>query len=451
MSLGFKFFENTPINNVGEYSDTSQDKIVFRLPPVPGQLVNNHDLVLNGTIQINTDSTTPYNKPANGGISNVAISCDTVVGVDNFFDKQDINNLTYNTVLEQAQNIGLYQKIKRSGSQSKNDLMTGYFSNNDICAPTTQLLRQHLCRSTLATDGVPFSINLANPLIANSYSSGIETDTMGGLIITISLNTITQAIFNIFNDPADPTLDLLTADANYTIKNVKLFGRAFQLAEPTGQNYVYRTYNNILQTLQTNNESVSFEPMSQQVHNIVAVFQPNNYTRNNFNNNAVNADELVGLKQYKVGLSGVNLPYDFDIDNVTDLENYVLTAGDYTAYDEVGSAENILHLIASLRTRYRPCHSLINSENEVSSYNDLYNNQRLETLNMRGIGINYSFNFAGFTTNMRNQQFQLQVQSLINQSTTKGLPDYWENTSFVGNFFVSANKMVNTKNFQISS
>lgn len=441
-SLGFKYFENTPLNNISEFSNKNQDKIKFRLSPVSGQLVRNVELVLNGTLQINSNDTTPY-----ASNSNVAVGLDNIAGISALWERQEINNASMNVLLEQSQDIDFYTKMIRASKVSTNDLKFGYYSCNDICNVNTQLIRQQLTRDNLEDDGIPFSVNLTNPFLNSSYEIGIRIDSFGGLIITLSLNSVKQALFNIFGD----NINKLDDDFNFTLRNLKLFTKAYILNSPPSKTYSYRSYNNILQTLQTNNESISFEPLTQQTHSIIAIFQPNNTTRNNYDANALNSDELIGLKSYKVGLSGLNLPYDFSIQNTTDYENIVLDNGNQPISEEVGSAENILHLIGSLKTRYRPTHTLINSKNEVQSYDDLYQNDNYNCSNFRAIGVNYSYNFMGYTTNMTNEQYQLSVESLINTNTNKLIPDKWENTSFIGNFFVNHNKTINMQNLQVFS
>lgn len=445
-SLGFKYFENTPLNNITEFSNKNQDKIKFLIPPVSGQLIQPEDVVLNFSFQVNSDDTSPYNTP-NYNSGNVAVGCDNVAGISSVIEKQEINNSSLNMLFESNPDIDFYTKMNRCATASNNDLKFGYYSCNDICQDTTQLVRQHFTRQTLAEDGVSVSINLTSPFLSKSVEMGVRTDAMQGLLITISLNSVNQALFNIYGNNTNQ----LTDEFNFTLRNVKLFGKSYTMNTPMPTSYTYRSYNSILQTLQSNNENISFEPLTQQTHSIVAVFQPNNSTRNNFNANNLNSNEVIGLKNYKLGLSGVNMPYDFNIVNTTDFENLLINNIYEPAVDEVGSAENILLLIASLRVRYRGVHTLINGKNEVASYQDLYNNNLYDLKNFRGIGVNYSYNFAGNTTNMVNEQFQLQLETLINTNTSKTVPSSWENTSFVGTFFVNHSKTVNLTNLQVTS
>ena len=85
-SLYKKFFEVVPMNNINEFTATKGVNIIqFLIPSVQGAVLSTQDLMFSGSLQVNTDSTTPYIDTAFG---DDGISMDSVNGVHSLIDRK---------------------------------------------------------------------------------------------------------------------------------------------------------------------------------------------------------------------------------------------------------------------------------------------------------------------------------------------------------------------------
>ena len=77
MALYKKFFEIVPMNNINEFNATSGVNIIqFLIPAVNGATLSTQDLMLSGTLQVNTDTSTPY---TDADFGDDGISMDSVI------------------------------------------------------------------------------------------------------------------------------------------------------------------------------------------------------------------------------------------------------------------------------------------------------------------------------------------------------------------------------------
>jgi len=414
-SLYKRYFEISPINNVSEFSSRNGvDIINFILPSLQDVLLSTNHLHLTGTLQVNISNSaqlTP-NGAQEWGIDNTC-------GVHGAIDRVEITSRNGNSLIEQRLNYPIIHKMKKATASNK-DLIVGAGSNQEVVGENSQNVRNLLGRATLAKDGVPFSIQLDTGLLKDNMQR-LNLGAIGGLELKIQLSSTENFLFNINNGGGN----LLDANAVYTLKNVKLFGRYEYVAPNVSaalQSVAFKKVDNVLQVIQSSNDTIAFQPQVASLDKIFYVFQPNNNSKNNYATNASQMNNLVGIKNYRESRNGTLFPKDYQVDNnvaVSDLT--AATSGDTLI--QSGNAEQVYHLLVGLNDQYPPIHSLVSPRNEVVAnadlsgfYGDGTNTTNRSCSNVEGICCSYQYGFEGYATPMQNDLIQLQAESSVKTS-----------------------------------
>ena len=410
-----KFFEVVPQNNITEFRATGGvNQINFLIPAVNGATLSTQDLMFSGSIQVNTDASTPYAK-ANWGDD--GISMDSVNGIHNIIDRIDIISMRGNTLLEQRLNYQLVNKYGR-GTQAESNLINGRFSNQQMCSNQIRGTRNLLGRGALANDGQDFATQLNTGLLKNN-NQVLNLGALGGLMIKIYLSEPINAFFNI-----NPTgTSTIGNDFNFTLKNVKLFGRynymdATGLAPLTGVNY--KKTDNLMSVVQSSNDTLTNMPQVQSLHKMVYVYQPNNETSNNKDLNNTATNMVIGLKKYLLSMNGVRQPLDYAVEISPQIQQLPTDSGENNRIK--GNAEASYLAIGALSDQFPPVHSLVNAKNQAQALDDQFNNITSSTLNVEVLAMNYSFNFEGYTVAVPNELMSINIESAINTGEAN-LPD----------------------------
>jgi hypothetical protein len=129
--------------------------------------------------------------------------------------------------------------------------------------------------------------------------------------------------------------------------------------------------------------------------------------------NNTNTNQLVGLKKYSISNNGSRHPYNYDIVNTPPLPD--LNAANGNQGRVAGNAEQCYFFISALNGQYPPVHSLVNAENQAQGFSDssVATAQNVETLNVNGIAVDYSYGFAGFSVPMTNNLLQINLESSV--------------------------------------
>ena len=176
----------------------------------------------------------------------------------------------------------------------------------------------------------------------------------------------------------------------------------------------------MLSVLQSSNDNLTNMPQVSALHKMVYVYQPNKQTTNNpdVNNMAVNM--VTDLNQYLLSMNGVRTPLDYSIDVNPRISALPANSG---ATNRVsGNAEQQYLAISALNDQFPPTHSLSNAQNQASALANDYRNKVQTTLNVDVIGMNYSFNFAGYNVAVPNDLMSVNVESGI-LTNNANLPD----------------------------
>jgi hypothetical protein len=428
MATSRQYFELQPINNVREFSyDAGQDVINFIVPSVNNAVLDG--LRLCGNLQINTDSTTPYLESdiTDNSTTSTEIGIDNSIGLHAFISKVEINSRRANVSLEQRQQYDLIAKLDRASTMNAVDAGVGENDNMVVGSSFVRGSMNKLTRAALADNGVPFCVPINCGLLTKADSK-LALQSVGGIQISIFLNSTKQALFNVDN----ANTVVLNNNTTYNLTNVKLMGRYQYLDNGTYSKLSaigFKQVSNNLQIIQSSNDTIVLQPMVSSMDKLSCVAQPNNTTRNNFNKCGTQVNEVIGQRSYRIGRNGLQFPYDFDVNTVTSASDKLTTTADDNVLS--GCAEQVLHQSIALNGSYPPHHSMAGAVNEASAFSDLYelndpltgktadSNENVN--NLRSISVSYQYGFAGYTSNFSQDQINVQVNSAV-KTTNAELP-----------------------------
>lgn len=412
-----KFFEQVAMNNITEFqANSGVNQLDFLIPAVQGATLSTQDLMFTGNLQVNLDqgAKTQY---AQGDFKTDGISLDNVLGLHNIIDRVDVMSMRGNTLIEQRLNYQLVAKYQR-GVQAASNLENGRFNNQQLCSSEVLGSRSFLGRQNFVDDGQDFSIQL-NTGIMKTNNQVLNLQALGGLRVRIYLSEPINAFFNV--DPvAAGGGSLIGNNFNYTLRNVKLFGR-YNYMTPDVLNKLsgvsYRKTDNLMSVVQSSNDTLTNMPQVMSLHKMVYVYQPNNETSNNKDLNNMSTNSIVGLDQYLLSMNGVRSPLDYAVENVPTIPALPPTSGQDQRV--AGNAEQQYLAISALNDQFPPTHSLVNPQNQAASLGDQFDNQTRNCRNVDVIGMNYSFNFEGYSVQVPNDLMSINVESSIDGSAAQ--------------------------------
>jgi len=406
-----KFFEQVPMNNITEFQATGGvNQIQFLIPAVQGATLSTQDLMLSGNLQVNLDqnASTPYTQ-ANFGTD--GISLDNVLGLHNIIDRVDLISMRGNTLIEQRLNYQLITKYQR-GVQAESNLSNGRFNNQQLCSSESLGSRNFLGRQAFEDEGQDFAIQL-NTGLMKTNNQVLNLQALGGLMIRIYLSEPINAFFN--TDPAAAGGgSLIGNNFNYTLKNLKIFGRYNYMTNDVLNQLSgvsYKKTDNLMSVVQSSNDTLTNQPQVMSLHKMIYVYQPNNETSNNKDVNNMATNSLVGLDQYLLSMNGVRTPLDYAVDIQPPIQDLPTTSGNTERV--AGNAEQQYLSIGALNDQFPPTHSLVNPQNQAASLGDQFNNLNLNCKNVDVIGMNYSFNFEGYSVQVPNDLMSINVENSV--------------------------------------
>jgi len=411
-----KFFEQVPVNNVTEFkASKGVNQIQFLIPAVNGAILSTQDLMFTGNLQVDTADNTAYSQALFGADG---IACDSVLGLHNLIDRVDLISARGNTLIEQRLNYQLISKYQR-GVQAESNLENGRFNNQQLVSSQVRGSRNFLGRQAFADDGQSFSIQLNTGLMKNN-NQALNLSEIGGLIVRIYLTEPVNGFFNINPASAGTTIG---NNFNYSLKNVKMFGRYSYVTDDMlgALNGVrYRKTDNLISVVQSSNDTLTNQPQVNALHKMVYVYQPNKDSANNKDVNNMATNMVSGLKQYLLSMNGVRMPLDYAVDIVPRIQQLPTDTG--LGNRVKGNAEQSMLAISALNDQFPPTHSLVNAQNQAKALENQLTNTTESSLNVDVIGMNYSFNFEDYTVAVPNDLMSINVESATNTSEAN-LPD----------------------------
>lgn len=417
-SLYRKYFEIVPVNNITTFQvNGGTNQISFLIPPVQGASLATRDMVFSGRLQVVKETGVTYKQT---DLDTTDVAMDSVNGAHNLINRVDIiSQGSGNALIEQRRQYPLINKYRR-GTLSKNDLSSGKYNIQQLCSINSNAERNWLTSTpaggtdpAIANRGHDFCIQLNTGFLMDNVQQ-VNLGASNGLLVKIYLSEIANALFNI-NSGAGAG-NLLTADYNIKLTDVKLFGRYNFVTQPllASLNRVeFRKINDLISVVQSSNDTIANQPMVSSMHKMIHIYQPNSTTANNVNANNSSTNALVGLKKYAISNNGSRHPYNYDIVNEPSISE--LDANNGRQGRVAGNAEQCYFFISALNSQYPPVHSLVNAENQAAARNDLLttNAPTNTTLNVNGIGVDYSYGFRGFSVPMINNLLQINVESSV--------------------------------------
>ena len=419
-SLYRKYFNIVPVNNLDAFEvNGGTNQISFLIPPLQGAALSTRDMVFSGSLLINKDDGSAYSPT---DIGTIDASFDSVNGAHNLISRIDIvSQGSGNSLIEQRRQYSLINKYRR-GVLSENDLVAGKFASQQLCSNSSKGAQNFLVRAagngatTADENAIDFAIQLNTGFLMDNIQQ-INLGAANGLLVKIYLNEVPNAIFNINPNAAS----LANNNFNIVLKDVKLFGRYNFVTQPflaqlSGVNF--RKINDLMSVVQSSNDTIANSPMVRSLHKMVHIYQPNTSTSNNIDANNTATNQLVGLKKYIVSNNGTRHPYNYDIEITPSVSALPSGAGNDGRVS--GNAEQIYLLIGALNSQYPPVHSLINADNQAIAHEDesggstaLAKAVNTQTLNVNGLGVDYSYGFSGYTVPMTQNLIQMNVESSV--------------------------------------
>ena len=99
-------------------------------------------------------------------------------------------------------------------------------------------------------------------------------------------------------------------------------------------------------------------------------------------------------------MNGVRMPLDYAVDINPEIQQLPTTSGNNNRV--AGNAEQSYLAIGALNNQFPPTHSLVNAKNQAKALDDQFNDVNESKLNVDIIGMNYSFNFEGYSVAVSN-------------------------------------------------
>ena len=440
MSLGKQYFELLPLNNVTAFSySQGQDKIKFQIPGQTNRLLDPRELVLSGTIQLNIDEANPVSSIAD------LISVDSIAALQACIEKIEVNNMAMNIMLDQTINYDLAAKVKTASAYSISDIAVGEPAVLQGCSPYTLGTTVKLCRQNIADKGFEFAIKLMNGLFHDN-ALPLQLDAMGGCEITIYLNSDKNVLMRV-----DAGGQALTQASFFSLENVKLFGR-YTLASPQLQKQLggalpFKSWNVNLQNVQSSNDTISWRPRVASLDNVITVFQPNEYSRNNFDADSQSTDDLLGMKSYQHAKNGVPFPIDYPVVQQPSLSE--LPADIELETINVGSSEQVYHLLRAIKLRADNVHILIDPKTEADRNLDLQSETNYSTAYLAGVGCSFQHGFSGYTSSAVQDLIQLQLESEVKMSATDPIPQTLNDQVYNAYNFINYNAVLQYNNMAL--
>tara|TARA_R100000388_G_scaffold74322_1_gene53835 strand:+ start:3011 stop:4381 length:1371 start_codon:yes stop_codon:yes gene_type:complete len=416
LSMGKRFFQIQPLNNITSYEfGSGQDVIRFLVPAQANTILD--DVVFSGTLQLDTAANTPYQKTditdATG--TTKEFSMDSVAAAHSLFQKVEVFSRRGNLLLESNQFYDQTAKLKEASYHSASDLNVGIPNVMNIQSATSAGTMSRLTREATG-DGVPVAFRFDLGMLSDAKQK-VNLEAVGGLEIIVHLSSTKNALFNL-NNANTVKLD---DNASISLKNVELFGR-YMMVNPSMagrfNKLEFTEISNNLQIIQSSRDVVGYSPQVQELDNVIMVAQPNSDTRNNFESDGQATNQLVGQKKYKTAKNGIAFPYNWGfIETKTAAPDITATADISTGYN-LGNAEPTWHNCVAIQDEYPPYHSCISAEAQFLAEKDRNKTDKANfiTRNLQPISVSYKYGFDDYSTNFQQDLLQIEVESSVKTS-----------------------------------
>ena len=410
LSVGRRYFQIQPLNNITEYEFSSgQDVLRFLIPAQANTVLD--DLTFSCTVQVDLNSVA-YQKGdiTDDGATTKEFSMDSVCGAHALFQKVEIFSRRGNLLLESNQFYDQTAKIKEASYHSERDLNVGIPNCMNIQSGTSAGTMSRLTRET-GKVGVPVSFRFDLGVLSDAKQK-VMLDKVGGLEIIVHLSSTKNSLFNLSN----PNTEVLTDSDSVSLKNVELFGRYMMVNDAMAAHYNridFTQISNNLQVLQSQRDTVGFSPQVQELDSLLCISQPNTDTRNNFASDGQAVNVLAGQTEYKTAKNGLAFPYDWGfVKTLTALPDISPTAviGDGTFG---WNAEPTFHNCIAIQGEYPMYHSCVSAVAQALAAEDRVDTTNFTTRNFQPIGISYKYGFKGYSTNFSQDLLQLEVVSSV--------------------------------------
>ena len=414
LSVGVRYFQIQPLNNITSYEfGSGQDVIRFLIPAQANTLLQ--DLTFSATVNFDETTATAYvpDDITDSSATSKEFSMDSVAGAHALFQKVEVFSRRGNLLLESNQFYDQTAKLKEASYHSARDLCVGTPNCMNIQSSTSAGTMSRLTR-TQGKAGVPISMRFDLGVLSDSDQK-IMLDKVGGLEIVVHLSSTKNALFNLNNN----NVQALDDTASISLQNVEIFGR-YKMVNPAMAaqfNQVnFTEMSNNLQVLQSSRDTIGFTPQVAQLDSVLFVSQPNSDTRNNFESDGQAINVLVGQQEYKAAKNGLAFPFDWGfVKTKTALPNIPSTATISVGSFGWSAEPTFMNCIAT-QNRYPMAHSCLSAENLSLSNRGLIDNTNYMTANYSPIGISYKYGFEGYSTNFSNDLLQIEIASSIKTS-----------------------------------
>ena len=419
LSMGKRFFQIQPLNNITSYEfGSGQDVIRFLVPAQPNTILD--DVVFSATVQLDTATNTPYVKTditdSKGAAGTTKeFSMDSVAAAHSLFQKVEVFSRRGNLLLESNQFYDQTAKLKEASYHSASDLNVGIPNVMNIQSATSAGTMSRLTREGTG-DGVPVAFRFDLGMLSDAKQK-VNLEAVGGVEIIVHLSSTKNSLFNLDN----ANQNKLDDNATISLKNVELFGRYMMVNPAMAGRFnklEFTEISNNLQIIQASRDVVGYSPQVQQLDNVIMVAQPNSDTRNNFESDGQATNQLVGQKKYKTAKNGIAFPYNWGfIETKTAAPDITATADISTGYN-LGNAEPTWHNCVAIQDEYPPYHSCISAKAQYLAEKDRNKTNKANYIsrNLQPISVSYKYGFDDYSTNFQQDLLQVEVESSVKTS-----------------------------------
>lgn len=390
------------------------------------------------------DGTGAQNDPVNTNLSNLG-------GVHNCIDKVVVKSKKSSIELVNDPNYSQQTAVKQGLSHNKGDYLRSPLNRSLGSGNNADLLNRRLVNNE--NEGQQFSIKLNVPFLG-VQPLHLGEDYLGGLMMTIYLAPDSNVFMNRFRHLVNNDIK----GAFFKLQDLRLVGRYLVPSEAELKAYqpqiTFKDKVNLINDVVSSVNSNGYTPQVNFVRGITNQFQKPDAV-NNYNLNANDFPQVVGLEQVVQSKNSRRFPFDFSTQVTPNRKSQDQTGATISA----GSLEHMSLGMGDTEVRHQyyksflggrmPYHSSTSMKEQeeerksleaIAGANDSGNNCFVD---IAGVGCDYTYGL-GMTQNYRNQDYSLELTCGVNTGATN-LPTDSRNITLLQQTFINDIEVVDTQ------
>lgn len=458
-----------PSNNTTDgFSHSKGNPVIKFSIPAQDLLLETSSLRLSGRIQFygaddklisvqgNTDTLSANDNGNSLGPAPVNTNLSNLGGVHNCIDKVVVKSKKSAVELVNDPNYSQQTAVRQALSNNKGDYTRSALNRTLACGNNADLLNRRLVNQD--TQGQDFSIKLNVPFLG-VQPLHLGEDYLGGLMMTLYLAPDSNVFMNRFRHLNFTSGANDIKGAYFKLHDLRLVGRYLVPTADELKAYqpdvLFQDKVNLINDVVSSVNSSGYTPQVNFVRGISNQFQKPDAI-NNYNLNANNFPQVVGLEQVVQSKNSRRFPFDFATNVEPNRKSQDQTgstiSGDSLNHKglSMGDTEVRRQYYRSLLGGKMPYHSSTSLKETDDEMREQYvaTDPAKDTGNncfvdVAGIGCDYTFGL-GMTQNYRNQDYSLEITSGVNTGASN-LPADSNNITLLQQTFINDLEVVDTQ------